>query len=101
MTWRARLGAEAEADIDEALDWYADKAPDQCARFWSRGRADIDRIEANPHQFPSDGGYRRLAMEVFPYNIWFWINDVDELVHIVGVIHFRRGPEVAASRRDR
>lgn len=91
MTYSVVIRRAAERDIERALDWYRDHAPDQVGRFASEFEAFVERIQGNPRSFrPLRGGARRGMLRVFPYKVWFRCLDEARLVEVLAVIHARQ-----------
>lgn len=49
MSTRVVIRAAAERDIQHALDWYMENAPEQVGRLTIDLRETIDRIRDRPH----------------------------------------------------
>jgi len=81
----------AEADIQEARDWYERKRPGLGVTFVTRVDEGLDKLRRSP-----DLGIlvhkqlRRLAVDRFPYGIFYVIEG--QRIIVVGVIHGRRAP---------
>lgn len=81
----------AQAEVIEAQDWYDGEAAGLGARF--RGEVDfvVQRLGANPFQFPVVlADVRRARLRKFPYGLFFRI--LDEAVFVIACFHSRRDP---------
>ena len=86
---KVRIAPLAERQLDHALAWYSDQAPDQVFRLLSAFDEARRRIGSQPLLFREvEPDLRRIALRVFPYHLWFSIDD--DVVIIVAVTHFRQ-----------
>lgn len=94
---RVLLTAAARADLDDALTWYADHAPEMLPQFRDALRVVVERIETNPRQFPpSPRQTRRALLRRFPYLVIF--REQSEAVYVVAVFHTSRDPRIWRER---
>jgi plasmid stabilization system protein ParE len=98
LTGRIRLTPLAQADIDAASAWYAEKRESVALVFQDAVTATLARIEANPLHAPEVvPSARRRPMRGWPYNIWYVTNPEGPLVF--AVIHQRRHDSAALARK--
>ncbi|MEM8523727.1 MAG: type II toxin-antitoxin system RelE/ParE family toxin [Bacteroidota bacterium] len=85
----------AEADIEEALDWYMEKNQDVASRFYDVFLDLEERILENPFQFPIvfDNLRKARFLNSFPYSIIFFIEK-----NVVFIFHDKRDPQVWKDR---
>jgi plasmid stabilization system protein ParE len=89
MKHTVRIGDLAERQFDHALAWYADQAPEQVGRLISSFEASRKRVASAPFLFKeAEPGLRRVALKIFPYHLWFFVDDAE--VIIVAMTHFRQ-----------
>lgn len=101
MTHRVVVRPAAEQDITDAADWYATQAPEQLDRFIDEIDAVVGRIAESPRLFRTvHQNVRRAALRVFPYLVWFILDDEADVVRVLAVTHFRRDPAFVRSRLD-
>jgi len=87
----------AEAEIEQAHLWYAERSPEAALHFLDEIGAIFGRIVENSDQYPEvRSQLRRARMPSFPYGIYFTI--VRDIVSVVGVVHARRHPQRWSSR---
>lgn len=99
MTTRVVIRAAAERDIDHAVVWYLENAPEQVERFADDLRATINRIQKSPRLFRAVyGDVRRAALQKFPYLVWLVYFDETEVVHILALSHQRQDPDSTRRR---
>ena len=83
----------ARAELIDAQDWYENEAPGLGRRFRTAVDAVIQRMSANPRQFPVVyRSIRRALLRRFPYALMFVI-EADESLTIIACFHGSRDPE--------
>jgi plasmid stabilization system protein ParE len=76
----------------DAQDWYEKEAPGLGRRFRAAVVAAIQRMAANPSQFPQIyKDVRRTLLRRFPYALLFVI-EADERLTIIACFHGSRDP---------
>lgn len=99
MNARVVIRPAAERDIQEALDWYLENAPEHAARLTDDLAETIERIRESPRLFRTVyGEVRRAALRRFPYLVWFVYFDEADTVHILAASHQRQDPENTRQR---
>jgi plasmid stabilization system protein ParE len=83
----------AQADLADALQWYEAHAPQMVPHFRTSLRAVVERIGANPQQFPLAWRQtRRALLRRFPYLVIF--RETDDAAYVVAVFHTSRDPRI-------
>lgn len=94
---RVRFRSEAEAELSQALEWYAARSLDTARRFFVQVDQVISCIAADPLRFPRVGRLlRRAAVRGFPYAVYY-LEMADDIM-VVGVVHGRRDPALWRQR---
>lgn len=93
----ALFTAEAEADVDEAFEWYEAQRPGLGSAF----RRAIDVAVASITEHPEacaviHRNTRRVLLPKFPYGLYYRVRD-QELV-VVACLHGKRHPRTWRSR---
>ena len=98
MTTRVRFREAAEADIDEAVSWYAAKSPELSLAFLEAVTEVVDRIARNPRAFPMRIEDVRQASlpRRWPYSLWF-VAEPDGSV-VIAALHQRRSTNIVRRR---
>jgi len=82
---------EAQADLEEAYAWYADRAPQAAERFAFAVEGTVQAIARNPLQFPVvHRDRRRAGVRRFPYGIIFEVQE--QRIVVMACFHGRRDP---------
>lgn len=86
-----RLLATAQAELDEAIDWYAAQAPGLGDGFLVEVLRSIQLIQHHPDGWhPLTPDIRRCRLRRFPYGVIYTIEDGDLLV--LAIAHQHRKP---------
>jgi plasmid stabilization system protein ParE len=81
----------ARAELIDAQDWYENEAPGLGRRFRAAVDAVIQRMSANPRQFPVVyKSIRRALLRRFPYALMFVIDDAT--LTVIACFHGSRDP---------
>lgn len=95
-----RLLPEAEAEANDAFDWYQAKRSGLGDDFRVQLKLALAQILSDPEQFAVVHGsnMRRARLRRFPYSIYFR-SDVDSIL-VVAVFHEKRNPIIWKGRID-
>jgi plasmid stabilization system protein ParE len=81
----------ARAELIEAQDWYEGEANGLGRRFRDSINVLVERVSANPRQFPIVfKSVRRALLRRFPYSLFFVLED--ETVLVIACFHASRDP---------
>jgi plasmid stabilization system protein ParE len=91
------LRAEAQADFDDAFDWFERQRPGLGVDFAARVQEVFDRISANPllHQVVFKD-VRRAVVKRFTYSVFYRVEASQVLV--LAVFHSKRDPSIWQGR---
>ncbi|MDQ1639630.1 MAG: toxin ParE1/3/4 [Pyrinomonadaceae bacterium] len=100
MSRRIVLRPEAQADLLQARDWYAQEDSELAEAFVGSFEAIIARIGAMPELYPLVlKNARRGKLRRFPYLVYYRL--FSDRVEVIGVLHGSRDPRVWQQRVDR
>ncbi len=89
----------AEADVQEASDWYEGREPGLGGQFLDELKETFTRVRHMPLQFPDVGrNVRRALLRRFPYAVYFVLRNESRVV-VIAVLHQRRNPSLWKKRR--
>jgi plasmid stabilization system protein ParE len=84
---------EAQAEFDQAADWYEEQKPGLGADFLAAVRKVVQRIEAAPALYAVVRKSVRMGMvERFPYAIFYRIEQ--DRILVISVFHTSRDPKI-------
>lgn len=82
----------ARADLIAAQDWYEHESPGLGRGFRAAIDDVVQRISANPQQFPViHKNVRRALLRRFPYALMF-VTEADETITVLACFHGSRDP---------
>lgn len=88
---RVRLASPAQADLIDALEWYAAIQPGLARRLLDDIEALVEALAENPLRFPAvRGAVRRAGLRHFPYALFYRV--IADEVEIVACFHSSRSP---------
>ena len=84
---------DAEAELEEASDFYENRRAGLGAEFEAEVQEAIDRVVQMPSRFPLHGntGFRKCFVSRFPYTVFFI--ETDMTIWVAAVAHQRRQPD--------
>jgi len=89
--------AAAEADVEEAFQWYEAQRPGLGAAFRHAVDVAVAAVESRPETYAIlHRNTRRVLLPKFPYGLYYRI--MHESILVVGCIHAKRHPRVWRSR---
>ncbi len=97
MTLPVVLRDEAQAEFDEAFDYYEAGRPGRGVRFAARVQDVFDRIAANPLLHAAMfADVRKAVVAKFPYCVYYRAEPTR--VHVLAVFHTSRDPTIWQGR---
>jgi plasmid stabilization system protein ParE len=91
------LRRAAQAEYDDAVDWYEGQRPGLGADFARRVKERLDQIAATPLMHSvAHKDIRKAVVKQFPYSIFYRV--VSGTVVVVSVFHTSRDPRIWQSR---
>ncbi len=97
MSRRLGFHPAAEAELNEASDFYDLQSPGLGDGFVDDVEHALEQIRAFPEAAPVSGGYRRRLLSRFPYALVYSVRE-DE-IRVMAVAHLRRRPFYWRGRR--
>ncbi len=89
----------AQAEFDEAFEWYEMQHPGLGYEFVEEVDATIRRICLNPEAYARvDRDVRRALVKRFPYGVLFGYDQPAGIVVIVAIAHLHRRPSYWSER---
>jgi plasmid stabilization system protein ParE len=89
------VSEEAEFDIDDAYIWYELQKKDLGAAFIKNINSGFNKIKRNPYLYPIIHlSVRKHLIKKFPFCVYYFIDDSDNTIKIVAVVHNSRNPNI-------
>jgi len=90
---------EVIIDIREAKQWYRKQQENLDKRFAEDIKITVNRMQKNPLNYEVKYRNVRVAYcDIFPYSVHFYINDSENKLIIIAIVHQHRSPEHSAKR---
>jgi plasmid stabilization system protein ParE len=91
------LRPEAQAEFDEAFNWYEKQRPGLGVDFAAHVQDVLDRISASPELYAQVfQDVRRAVMRRFPYSVFYKIEP--QRVVVLAIFHSSRDPKTWQAR---
>ena len=102
MSYKISLLEEAENELDESFIWYETQKIGLGDEFISHIEKSFEFIKNNPQasQKKRKNVYRHV-MKRFPFGIYYSIDQKQSQIQILGILHFKRKPNVWRKRLKR
>lgn len=94
MSYSISVRGRAERDIEEKVEWYRARAPEQMLRFLDEIDAVKDLIRDSPGLYPAP--YRsihRSPLPSFPHFHWYSVDHTARHIRVLAVSHHREDPD--------
>ncbi len=93
-----RIRSEAEADLNEAYNWYERQREGLGADFMLCFEESLQKVRRNPEIYPrARKTMRRAWIRRFPYGLFFVVEE--NVVVVLGIFHSSRDPRHWGSRQ--
>ncbi len=97
MSLAIRLRRVAQAEYDDAADWYESRRSGLGLRFVASVRQVLEAIAAQPDRFPEVWpGVREAPVSGWPYCVYYQVHS--DHVMVLAIFHMSRDPSVWQSR---
>ena len=96
---KVRYTLRARADLEELGDYISQRNPSAANRVRTAIRRSIDLVKAFPWRGRKQKAYnvRKVGAGKYPYNIYYRIDEVDQMIVVLQIRHAARQPRL----RDR
>jgi toxin ParE1/3/4 len=99
--YKNHIFRSARKDIREAAHWYNDQQPGLGKRFTHFVKKKIELICENPHLYAvRKAGIHAAILPIFPFMIFFEIDEKRRIVLVIGVFHSSLYPQRWHSREQ-
>ncbi len=96
MNYTILFSPEASDDLTDILGYYkAQSTPDLQKRFITALSGALKIIQTHPKSFSVRFKNARCGVvKTFPYNIYYWVDDVQQTVNLFAILHESRSPKI-------
>jgi plasmid stabilization system protein ParE len=99
MGYKAGYYQDARLDVKEAKEWYRSQKKGLEKRLADDIKTAIFRLRDTPFVHAVRYKNIRIAhLDKFPYSIHFYIDEPDQKIIIIAILHNRRNPSIAYKR---
>jgi toxin ParE1/3/4 len=93
MVFDIVLHPKAQADIEQALDYYSNINVKIASALYNDLQIAYSKLSSNPFYQIRYDHFRCLPLGQFPYMIHYRLNEEQYIVEILGIIHTSLNPE--------
>jgi addiction module RelE/StbE family toxin len=92
MTYTIQFSPEASDDLTDILGYYkAQASPDLQKRFITSLSNSLKTVQTHPKSFAIRfKNIRCGVVKTFPYNIYYWVDDPQQTINLVAILHQSR-----------
>ena len=92
-SYTVRVLASAEADLDEAFEYYSDISPKLGQRFIKLVNAALNDLKKNPNYQIRYDNFRMKIVNKFPYIIHYILDENRQIVFVYGIRNSYQNPD--------
>lgn len=93
MAYELRVHLRAQAEVEMAIEWYAEKSGTAPALFMRSLQSAYDSLKVNPYFQVRYRDVRSVKLRRFPFSLFFKIDEARKRVHVLSCFHNHRNPE--------
>lgn len=93
MAYSIIVSARAQKEIEHAIDYYALYSVDAPKKFIQSLANAYITLQSNPYFKIQYKNIRSLKLTIFPYSLFFVINQANNTVRIIACFHNKRNPD--------
>ena len=88
-----RVLSSAEADLDEAFEYYSDISPKLAERFIKLVNTALNDLKKNPNYQIRYDNFRMKIVKKFPYVIHYILDENRQIVFVYGIRNSYQDPD--------
>lgn len=89
------ISEDAESDIDDAYIWYELQRKKLGDSFIRNINSALRQIKRNPYLYPMVYlDIRKHLINKFPYCVYFYVDETDNSLKVISVLHNSRNPNI-------
>ena len=89
----------ANTEIEATFNYYSEINPELGSAFAAQFRHGIESVLEHPNAWAwIDKPYRRYRLQGFPYQVIYRLDERNQKIIVIGVVHFSRKPGIWRGR---
>jgi len=93
MDYKIIVSLRAQLEIEDAIDYYAIRSSDAPGDFISDLNDTYSILSLNPHFKICYKNVRTIALNVFPYALFYTINEKEHTIKLLSCFHYKLNPQ--------
>ena len=93
MDYKIIISPRAQQEIEEAIDYYALRSSDASMDFISSLNETYTILSINPHFKICYKNVRKKSLPIFPYSLFYTINEKERTIRLLSCFHFKLNPQ--------
>ncbi len=93
MAYKIIVSPRTQKEIENAIDYYALYNSDTSVLFIESLKQSYQSISINPFYRIRYKNIRALKLKIFPYSLYFIINEEKQVIKILSCFHNKRNPK--------
>ncbi len=96
MSYTIQFSPEASNDLTEILGFYkSEPTPNLQKKFIEALSKSLKTLQISPKSFSIRfKNVRCGVVKKFPYNLYYWIDDVQQDIYVFAILHQSRNPKI-------
>jgi len=93
MDYKIIVSLRAQQEIEDAIDYYAIRSSDAPGDFISDLNETYSILSLNPHFRICYKNVRTIVLNVFPYALFYTINEKEHTIKLLSCFHYKLNPQ--------
>ena len=93
MDYKIIISPRAQQEIEDAIDYYAIRSSDAPKDFISILNETYTILSVNPHFRICYKNVRTIILNVFPYALFYTINEKEHTIKLLSCFHYKLNPQ--------
>jgi len=93
MVYKIIISLHTQKEIEDAIDYYSIHSSDAPLDFISSLNETYTILSVNPHFRFCYKNVRTIVLNVFPYSLFYTINEKEHTIRLLSCFHFKLDPQ--------
>ena len=93
MGFKIIISPRAQKEIEDAIDYYAIRSSDAPRDFIASLNDTYTILSINPYFRICYKNVRTIALNVFPFSLFYTVNEKENTIRLLSCFHFKLNPE--------